>query len=79
MENPAEGGSVLTKQALDALWELDAKVLAVEVRQRGLQVKPNRPFQRAPHFIHFPRTPARVIRSLKNLAQQRRPLLTKNG
>lgn len=30
MENPAEGGSVLTKQALDALWELDAKVLAVE-------------------------------------------------
>ena len=33
MENPSEGGSVLTKEAMDSLWELDAKVLAIEVRQ----------------------------------------------
>ena len=31
MEAPSEGGSVLTKESVDALWELDAKVLALEV------------------------------------------------
>lgn len=31
LESPSEGGSVLTKESLDALWEIDAKVLEIEV------------------------------------------------
>ena len=38
MENPSDGGSVLTKDAMDALWELDAKVLAVEVSARRFSI-----------------------------------------
>ena len=39
MENPSQGGSVLTKEAMDAVWELDAKVLALEVRQRPIHAR----------------------------------------
>lgn len=31
MENSAENGNVLTKKSLDALWEIDALVLGIEV------------------------------------------------
>ena len=32
MENPSDGGSVLTQDSLNALWELDGLVKDIEVR-----------------------------------------------
>lgn len=32
LEHPEDGGSVLTKESMDALWALDATIVGIEVR-----------------------------------------------
>lgn len=34
-ESPSDGGNLLTKDSLDSLWELDARILKLEVRFRN--------------------------------------------
>lgn len=40
MESPSEEDSVLTKESMDAMWELHEMVLDIEVRLTGVRVGP---------------------------------------
>lgn len=52
MESPSDEDSVLTKESIDAMWELHEMVLDIEVRLTGVRVGPCKGEGRGGHTFH---------------------------